>query len=391
MPDRAKRLEAVRPFHVMAIVSRAKALEAAGRSIVHMEIGEPDFGPPEPVREAALAAVAAGRGFYTQAAGMPELRQAIATDYRARYGIAVDPERILVTPGASGALQLALAAVTDPGDRVLLPDPDYPCNRNLALTLGAEPVAICGDPVGGFALDPDRVTASWTARTRALLLGSPANPTGHVFSREALGALVETVTDLGGTLIMDEIYHGLVYDGRATSVLELTDNALVVNSFSKYFGMTGWRIGWLVVPDGWVDPVERLAQNLFIAAPTPAQHAALAAFEPAAMAELESRRSAFEARRDYLVTALGALGFEIAGKPSGAFYVYARCDGLTDSSERLARDLLEEAGVAITPGLDFGTHEADAFVRFAYTTGLPSLREGVRRIAGFLGRPEPDV
>jgi len=384
LPRRASRLAAIEPFHVMALLARAKELEAQGRSIIHMEIGEPDFQTPQPIVDAALKAVAVGDMHYMPALGMPALRHAIARYYGERYGVDVNPSRIVVTPGASGALLLAVAALVNPGDRVLMADPTYPCNRHFVRMMEGEAVCVPVDAASHYQLAADEVRNHWNRRTVAVMVASPANPTGTLVDPAALGEIAAEVRARGGALIVDEIYHGLVYEGDARTALALGDDLFVINSFSKYFGMTGWRLGWLVAPESFVPAIDRLAQNVFLAASTPAQHAALAAFTPENMAVLEARRRAFRTRRDYLVPALAALGFEIPVRPEGAFYVYARSDRYGRDSFALAHELLERAGVAITPGIDFGEYLAAQHVRFAYTTSIENLREGVRRLQAYL-------
>ena len=385
-PRFATRLAGIEPFHVMALLARAKELEAQGRSIVHMEIGEPDFQTPQPIVDAALKAIAVGDMHYLPALGMPALRVAIARYYGERYGVEVSPSRVVVTPGASGALLLAVAALVNPGDRVLMSDPTYPCNRHFVRMLEGEAVCVPVDAGSRYQLTAEQVRAHWDARTVAVMIASPANPTGTLIDPAALADIAAFVRERHGTLIVDEIYHGLVYEGEPPTALALGDDVFVVNSFSKHFGMTGWRLGWMVAPESAIPAIDRLAQNVFLAASTPAQHAALAAFTAETSAILEARRRAFRARRDYLVPALAALGFEIAVQPAGAFYVYARCNRFGRDSFALANDLLERAGVAITPGVDFGEHRAGEHVRFAYTTSIENLREGVRRLRDFLGR-----
>ena len=376
----ARRMADIAPFHVMALLARAKELEAAGRSIVHMEIGEPDFPTAEPIVAAGQRALAAGRTRYTAAAGLPELRQAISDHYRERYGVEIPARRILITPGASGALQLATAALINPGDRVLLADPGYPCNRHFVRLVEGRAVGVPVGPETGYQLTAELVERHWDEQTTAVLLASPANPTGTAIAPEALAAIVATIEARGGRLIMDEIYHGLIYGAPVQTALAYSDQVLVVNSFSKYYGMTGWRLGWLVAPEDLVGTVEKLAQNLFLAASTPAQHAALAAFTPAAAAIFEARRREFLARRDFLLPALRELGFRIPVTPDGAFYLYANCGRFTDDSHGFALRLLEETGVAITPGIDFGGHLPHRHVRFAYTNAIPQLAEGVERL-----------
>jgi aspartate/methionine/tyrosine aminotransferase len=382
----ARRMANIEPFHVMALLARARELESEGRSIVHMEIGEPDFAAPEPVLRAGIRALEQGATHYTAAPGLPRLREAIAGYYRARYGIGVSPSRILVTTGSSAALMLACAALVDPGDEVLLADPGYPANRHFVRVVEGVPRAIPVDAASGYQLAPDHLRDHWGARTAAALVASPSNPTGTLITTERLGEMAAIAYSKGGTLIVDEIYHGLVYGDDYTTALALSDEVVVINSFSKYFCMTGWRLGWMVAPQGLVGELEKLAQNLYLAAPTPAQHAALAALEPGTLALLDARARELKARRDYLVPALRALGFEIPVTPQGAFYIYAGCGALTRDSHAFARDLLEQAGVAITPGVDFGAHAPERHVRFAYTQPMERLREGVARIARFLER-----
>lgn len=381
----ARRLESIQPFHVMELLARARELEARGRSIIHMEIGEPDFPTPEPVLEAAVRALREAPMHYTPALGLPALRRAIARHYGERYRVELAPERVIVTAGSSGALLLAMGMLLDPGKQLLLADPGYPCNRHFARFIGAEAVAIPVGPDTAYQLTPDLVGRHWTTDTVAVLLASPSNPTGTLVHRGDLAAIAETVEHQGGALIVDEIYHGLEYgDTRAISVLEVSDRAFVVNSFSKYFNMTGWRLGWLVVPEGCTRAADTLQQNLYIAAPTPAQHAALAAFAPETLEILEQRRQEMRCRRDYLLPALRELGFRIEAESEGAFYLYADCGSLTQDSHAFALDVLEKAGVAITPGLDFGSHRPERHVRFAYTTSLENLREGVARLRAYL-------
>ncbi|HDJ85534.1 MAG TPA: pyridoxal phosphate-dependent aminotransferase [Chromatiales bacterium] len=384
----ARRMAGIEPFQVMDLLARARSLEAQGRSIVHMEIGEPDFPTAGPIVEAGCRALRAGHTHYTPAAGLSALREAIAADYARRHGVAIDAQRILVTPGASGALQIILAALVDPGRRVLMADPGYPCNRHFVRLFDGVAVSVPVDASTGYQLTPERVERHWTPETVAVLLASPANPTGTVIGRAQLEGIRAVTERRGGALIADEIYHGLVYGGPASSAVGAAEDAdvFIVNSFSKYFGMTGWRVGWLVSPPRWVRELDKLAQNLFLAASTPAQYAALAALEPATAAILDARRDEFRERRDYLLPALREIGFRIPVVPQGAFYLYADCAAFTTDSDAFARALLEEAGVAVTPGRDFGTNAPERHLRFAYTTALDRLEEGVERIRAFVAR-----
>ena len=385
----ADRLDSIRPFQVMRLLGRARDLEAAGRDIVHMEIGEPDFPTAGPLVTAAVESLRLGTTGYTPAAGLPALRAAIAGHYARCSGVDVSPERIIVTPGGSGALMIALALLLDAGQRVLLPDPGYPCNRNFVLHLDGIPVAVPVGPEQGFQPGVADLARHWQSDCVAAMVGSPSNPTGTIIDEARLAELHDWLADRGAALVVDEIYHGLSYARELRSVLALRDSAFVVNSFSKYFGMTGWRLGWLVVPPGYEEPATRLAQNLYIAASTPAQHAALACFTPAARTIFEERRQAFRERRDFLLPALEEAGFRIPARPDGAFYIYADCSGLSMDAATLSEGLLEEAGVALTPGLDFGSHDTANFIRVAYTSDLARLRLGVERIREWLGRARP--
>ena len=368
----------------MDILARARVLEAAGRSIIHMEIGEPDAPTPEPIIQAGIAALRAGHTHYTPALGLPALREAIAGFYTSRYGVRIDPERVAVTTGSSGALLLAMGVLLNPNEEVLLADPGYPCNRHFVRFIEGRAVNIPVTARTRFQLTAAHVEQHWGERTRAALVASPANPTGTLLTLDELRALHAAVAQRGGTLIVDEIYHGLTYGCQAVTAAAVSDEVFVINSFSKYFGMTGWRLGWMIVPQTFVAGLERLAQNIFLAAPTPAQHAALAAFQPETLAILEARRAEFEQRRDYLLPALRQLGFDLPITPEGAFYLYAGCGQFTQNSQQFAAEILEQAGVAITPGLDFGSFESNTHVRFAYTTSLPNLEQGVARLARFL-------
>lgn len=384
MLPHAARSAHIKPFQVMRLLARARELEAQGRDIVHMEIGEPDFPTPQPVIDAAQAVIATGKMHYTPATGLAQLKQAIAAFYRQRHAVEVDARRIVITPGASGALLLAMAAVVEPGNNVLLSDPGYPCNRNFARFLEGQVNAVPVDGSTAYQLNVTHLQEHWNAQTAGVMLASPSNPTGTLIAAEELQRMVEFVRARHGVIFMDEIYHGLVYGAQAPSILQYTDQDFVINSFSKYFGMTGWRIGWLVAPEEYVEIIDNFAQNIFLAAPTPSQHAALAAFLPETLAILEARREEFRQRRDYLLPALRETGFTITTEPQGAFYIYADCSAFTQDSMQFAETLLEQAGVAITPGVDFGEYKAKTHVRFAYTTSLDRLQEGVERIRRFV-------
>ena len=381
----ASRLANIAPFHVMELMARAKALQAEGRDIIHMEVGEPDFPTPEPIIAAARASLESGHVFYTPALGLPELRRAIADFYQTRYGINIPATRIAVTAGASGALLLTLACLVEAGSEWLLSDPGYPCNRHFIRCFEGVPVGMPVGPASNFQPTLAHLEAHWNERSAGALLASPANPTGTMLGGEELAAMAEFVRQRQGQLIVDEIYHGLTYAGDAQTALQFGEDIFVVQSFSKYFNMTGWRLGWLVVPERFARDIEKLAQNLYISPSTPAQHAAIAAFAPTTISILEARRAEFRRRRDFLAPALADLGFRLTARPEGAFYIYADCSALTSNSDRFARDLIESAGVAATPGLDFGTHAPERHLRFAYTTRLERLAEAVDRIRRFLG------
>ena len=379
-----RRAADIRPFYVMDLLARARQLEAEGRSVLHLEVGEPDFATARPIIEAGIQALRELKTQYTPALGLPELRASIADHYRARFGVAIDPRRVIVTPGASGALQLALSVLVDTGDNVLLTDPGYPCNRNMIRLLGADYTVV---PVGAetrFQMQAGHIGEYWNERSVAAMIASPSNPTGTMIEQNELADLIQAVSAAGGRLIVDEIYQGLVYDGDDTTALALTDDVFAINSFSKYFGMTGWRLGWMVAPEEYVDAIDRVAQNLFLAASTLAQHAALAAFEPETVEVLERRVEKFRERRDYLLPVLREMGFDIPVEPGGAFYIYADCSAITHDAFTWTRSLLEDEAVALTPGIDFGEFGASTHVRFAYTRPIDELERACCRIARFI-------
>ena len=422
----AARLAEIAPFHVVELFTRARQLEAEGRDVIHMEVGEPDFPTPEPIARAAIAAIADGKTYYTEALGLPALRQAISAFYGERLGIAVPASRIAVTNGASGALNLAFACLADPGSEWLLADPGYPCNRHIIRVYEGQPRSIPVGPASNFQPTPELLRQHWTAKTAGLLVASPANPTGTLLTLPQIEALAAVCREQQGHFLVDEIYHGLTYapnevpladapkeapladaapepaaegaphapSATATvpghagdiSACAAGDDLWVINSFSKYFQMTGWRLGWMVIPEAYVRDVEKLAQNLVLCPSTPAQHAALAAFKPETMAILEARRGEFRQRRDFLAPALERIGFRVTARPEGAFYLYCDCSALATDSFALARDLLEKTGVAATPGLDFGSNAPERHIRFAYTTSIARLAEAVDRLARYFGR-----
>lgn len=382
----ADRMASIRPFYVMELLARARELEQSGRSIVHMEVGEPDFDTPRPIVEAGIRALEQGFTHYTAAVGIPELRAAIAADYERRYGVELDPARVLITPGSSGALQLVMSILVNPGEAVMMADPGYPCNRHFVQLVSGQPVTVPVGPESGYQLTAEIIEREWTDNMRAVMVASPSNPTGTLIKRDELEKIYQVVKQRGGALIVDEIYQGLVYGAEPFTGLEVTDDLFIINSFSKYYGMTGWRLGWMIAPEEHIGAADRLAQNIFLSAPTPAQYAALAAFEEETQRIVEQRCAAFKERRDYLLPALRGLGFEIPVEPEGAFYLYANCKQITADSFAFAHELLESEGVAITPGKDFGDNLPEQHVRFAYTTSMEKLAEGVARLARFIQR-----
>ncbi len=382
----ASRMAHIAPFEVMEIQTAARELERQGRDVIHMEIGEPDFTTPRPIVDAAIAALNEKPMFYTSALGIQPLREAIAAFYASQYGVTVAPERIIVTAGSSAALLLACGVLLNPGDEVLMADPGYPCNRHFVRTMEGVPRTIAVGPEHDYQLTAGHIGPHWNQRSVAALVASPSNPTGTLIAAAELARIHAEVAARGGTLIVDEIYQGLTYGVAPSTALSISDDLFVINSFSKYFQMTGWRLGWLVVPPAYVREVEKLAQNLFISASTPAQHAALAAFRPETLAILEARRAEFQARRDFLMPALTALGFRIPVVPQGAFYIYADSSQIATDSFQLSRRILQEAHVALTPGKDFGHAAPERHIRIAYTQTEARLAEAVERMKGVVQR-----
>ena len=380
----AQRTLNISSFHVMDLLRRAKQLEAQGRDVIHMEIGEPDFAAPQTIVDAGVKQLLTGEIKYTAAAGLPELRQKIADFYQQRYGVSIPIRRIFVTPGASGAFLLAFGVSLNPGETLLMTDPCYPCNSNFVSLFDANTQTVPVDASTNYQLTAELIQQYWTDSTKGVLIASPSNPTGTLIAEDDLQRAIQTVHQLGGCFYSDEIYHGLVYNQAAHSALEFSDDVFVINSFSKYFAMTGWRIGWLIVPDSFVEATEKLTQNIFIATATDAQYAALAALDDETLVELEHRRAEFAKRRDFLYENLLRLGFDIPVKPEGAFYIYAHCDTFTDDSYQFALDLLEQQAVAITPGKDFGSYKAHHSLRFAYTTSIERMAVAITRLEQFI-------
>ncbi|ABM95903.1 pyridoxal phosphate-dependent aminotransferase [Methylibium petroleiphilum] len=385
----ARRLDRIEPFYVMECAKAAARIAASpacdpargGEPMIYLNIGEPDFTAPAPVLEAAQRCLAEGRTQYTPATGLPALREALSRWYAQRFALDIDPQRIVITAGASAALQLACLALFESGDEVLMPDPSYPCNRHFVAAADATPVLLPCGPVQRYQLDAAGVERAWNARTRGVLLASPSNPTGTSIAADEMQRIAQAVRARGGVTLVDEIYLGLSYDAAyGRSALAHGDDVVSINSFSKYFSMTGWRLGWLVLPPALVAPVEKLAQNLFICPSSVAQHAALACFEPASIAEYERRRAAFRARRDYIVPALASLGLPVPVLPDGAFYAWADCSTHAGSSWDLAFALMDSAHVALTPGRDFGRHGTEHHLRLSFASSLPQLEQAVARL-----------
>ncbi|TMG73960.1 MAG: aminotransferase class I/II-fold pyridoxal phosphate-dependent enzyme [Betaproteobacteria bacterium] len=376
----ARRAAEIEPFEVMDVLSRAHALERAGRRVVHMEIGEPDFTAPQPVVEAGVRALREGRTAYTATLGLPALRETVAAHYGERFGERLPAERVVITAGASGGLLTLAALYVDAGDELLVPDPGYPGYRHFVRAFEGRARALAVSAADNFQPTLALVRAAWGTRTKGLILGSPANPTGTVIERAELARIAEFIAERGGVLMVDEIYQGLTYGAEPWTALGLPGEVVVINSFSKYFCMTGWRLGWVVLPEHALRGFEKLAQHLFISAPAAAQHAACAAFSAESLAILEGRRAEFARRRDCLLGALKQAGLAVPAEPHGAFYIYADCGR---DARRFCLELLEREAVAATPGLDFGANGTAHYVRFAYTRPLAELEEAGERIRRF--------
>lgn len=381
----AARTRETATFHAVELMKQANDLKRAGIDIISLGVGEPDFTAPPPVLAAMQSAAHAGLSGYSSPAGIAQLREAISGYYANQLHANVDPSRIIVTSGASGALLLAAMALINPGDEVLMPDPYYPANRNFIGAAGGITRLIPTTAQNRFQLSAGDIEQHWNSRTKGVLIASPGNPTGTSLTREELDKVLKTVRAKSGFVIMDEIYLGLSYESERQTALTLDDDVIIINSFSKYFNMTGWRLGWMVVPPYMVEPIEKMAASLAICAPTLAQYGAVACFEPESIAIYEQKRKTFRQRRDYLVPALEALNIEVPVKPDGAFYIYADVSAHTPDSNVLSTSLLHNARVAVVPGVDFGPAHANSMMRFAYTIGLDRLQEAVHRIKTYLG------
>jgi len=386
MPRLAARTHDFLTFQVVELFKQAQALQAAGKDIISLGIGEPDFTAPPQVVEALQRAAQAGQSGYSPPAGIMPLREAIAQFYHDQFGATINPKRVIVTAGASGALTLACAALVNAGGEVLMPDPSYPANSNFVLAAGGVPRLIPSSADKRFQLSAQDVAQHWTEATQGVMVASPSNPTGTSIDPRELADLLAQVRARNGFAIVDEIYLGLSYEGQPRSALTLDDDIIVINSFSKYFHMTGWRLGWMIVPEDMVAPVEKIAASLAICAPTLAQHAALACFTPDALRTFEHRREAFKQRRDYLLPEFDRLGLKVPVKPDGAFYIYADITDFGTDSATFSQRLLLEAGIAAVPGLDFGPTHGHHTMRFSYAPGLDRLEEAVARMTKLLAR-----
>jgi len=382
-PYLSERAHEIEPFHAVAIFREAMEMVDAGRNII-LSVGEPDFPTPARVIDAAVAALRRGETHYPLPLGIAPLREAIARMYAERYGVMVEPQRVIVTVGASGALLLAFGAIAGPTDEILMADPGYPSNRAMLTFCGAKARLIAVEAGDRFQLTAAMVEEAWTPHTRGVMLASPANPTGTTVPDMELRAIASVVRARGGVLVVDEIYHGLTYGIRPQTALALGDDVFVVNSFSKYYCMTGWRLGWMVVPASYVDAIERMSQHLYIGAPTPSQWAGVAALEPESTTIYEEQRTELQCARDLVVPALNAMGLRVPCSPDGAFYAYADVSAFRLDSWTFAKELLHSAGVAITPGRDFGTHRAEQFVRISFASPRPRLQEALERIEAFV-------
>ncbi len=391
----SRRAGLIEPFYVMEMAKAAAALaqeQTDGRDpMIFLNIGEPDFTAPPLVQEAAARCIHDGATQYTPATGLPALRERISDWYASRFGVQVPASCIVVTAGASAALQLACLALVDVGDEILMPDPSYPCNRHFVSTAGGRSVLIPTTAEERFQLSADKVRGAWGPATRGVLLASPSNPTGSSIHPAELRRIHEVVQSHEGITLIDEIYLGLSYeDTYGHTALDLDEQIISINSFSKYFNMTGWRLGWMVVPEALVPVIERLAQNLFICASTISQQAALACFEPESLAEYERRRTEFKSRRDFFIPALEAVGLHIPVRPDGAFYAWADCQdwcqrlGVPDSWA-LADVLMRQAHLAVTPGRDFGQADPGRFIRFSTANAMPQMQEAAARLKALAG------
>ncbi|MBE9536602.1 MAG: pyridoxal phosphate-dependent aminotransferase [Proteobacteria bacterium] len=382
MPSKDKKItrraEEVTPFYVMDLLDRAKEMESKGENVIHFEVGEPDFETPPCIRDAAKKAIDEKKLGYSPSLGLPELREALAERYLRVYGVNISPERVVITSGSSPALQMIFGMLLEEGDEVIMTDPHYACYANFVRFFGGKPVFIETRESSNFRFDPDMISAAITARTKAILVNSPANPTGVLMPEEDMKAIAA----MGINVVSDEIYHGLCYEGEEHSMLEYDRDAFIIDGFSKRYAMTGWRLGYAIVPDGYVRPMQRLVQNFFISAPVISQWAGLAALEKAGD-DLAMMRSSYDKRRRFLISGLEKIGLEISSIPAGAFYIFVNMRRYTSDSLPFVYDLLDKAKVAVTPGIDFGS-AGEGHIRLSYAISEELMAEGLRRIARYL-------
>ena len=374
----SKRAREIPAFIVMEVLEKARELERQGRHIIHLEVGEPDFPTPQCICDAAREAMEKGETHYTHSLGILELREAISEQYYQKYGVHVDPGQIIVTSGTSPALFMIFSSLLEVGDEIIMSDPHYPCYPNYANFLGAKPAFVNVHEKDGFQLRPEEIKKKMGPMTRAILINSPANPTGNLLSSERM----EKIADLGLPIISDEIYHGLVYGDKEHSILEFTNNAFVLNGFSKLYAMTGWRLGYIIAPPEFVRPLQKVQQNFFISAGSISQWAGLTALTKA-QDDVDQMKTTYDKRRRYMIRRVRELGFGLAVEPSGAFYILVNARHLTDSSYELAFEILEKAGVGVAPGIDFGEN-AEGYLRLSYANSLENIEEGLKRLEAFL-------
>lgn len=374
----AARAKELRSFIAMDVMERANALEREGRHIIHLEIGEPDFDTPQCIKAAGIRAIQEGKTHYTHSLGIPELREAICQQHEEKYGVHVNPDQIIITSGTSPAMVLIFSALLEYGDEIIVSNPYYPCYSNIISYIGGTCIFVNVDEDDGFQFRPEEVAKRVTPKTKAILINSPSNPTGNLLSAER----IQRIADLGLYVVSDEIYHGLVYEGAEHSILEYTDKAFVLNGFSKLYAMTGWRLGYVIAPSDFIRPMQKIQQNLFISANSVSQWAGLTALREA-QPDVEQMKATYDQRRHYIIERLRELGFGITVDPVGAFYVLARAKHLSNNSYELAFEILEKAGVGVTPGIDFGTN-AEGYLRFSYANSLENIAEAMDRLGEFL-------
>ncbi len=374
----SKRTQEIKPFIVMDVLEKAHSMERTGIQVVHLEVGEPDFDTPACIKEAAIRALEAGHTHYTHSLGLVELREAICRHYRTRYGVVIEPDQVVVTSGTSPAMFMLFAALLEPGDKVIISDPHYACYPNFIRFAGGEPVTVPVDEADGFQFRPEAIKEKVDARTKAIFINSPSNPTGNLLHHERMGA----ISELAPYVISDEIYHGLVYEGEEHSILEYSDQAFVLNGFSKVFAMTGWRLGYLIAPRPFIRAIQKVHQNFFISANAMVQWAGIAALEDAAE-DVARMRAIYDKRRRFMIKRLREIGFGITVEPTGAFYVLANAKRFSNDSYKLAFDILDKAHVGVTPGVDFGAN-AQGYLRFSYANALENIAQGLDQIERYV-------